>query len=111
MGLFSNSDTTAKQEQILRDITVINNSLREIAMLLDNNGMNKSSINLAGSIISNVEINITRMSNTVQSMSDNQLTGFTVPWMDGRNLGIMTWILSYSTYMDMLANKMESSLK
>jgi hypothetical protein len=90
---------------------MINKAFKDISLLIDSNGMNNSTINSINSILSNVEANITRMSSTVQSMSDSELTGFYVPWVDGRSLGIMTWIASFGTFMNKLSSEMESYIK
>lgn len=110
MGLFSNSETSKKKDSITQDINLINNAFREIAVLIDSRGMNNSTINSINSVLSNVESNVTRMSNTVQSMSDSELTGFTVSWMDGRSIGIMTWIASFGTFMNKLTSEMERNI-
>ena len=111
MGLFFNSDTQNKKDQILRDISLVNAALRNVASTLDNDGMNRSTINSVNSILGNVMSNVTRISNTVQSMTDSQLNGFTVPWIDGRYVGIMTWLLSFSTITDQISNEMESYIR
>lgn len=111
MGLFSNSETTSKKNSIIHDIEMINKAFKDISLLIDSRGMNNSTINAINSILSNVEANITRMSSTVQSMSDSELTGFYVPWVDGRSLGIMTWIASFGTFMNKLSGEMESYIK
>ena len=111
MGLFSNSETTSKKKSIIHDIEMINKAFKDISMLLDSRGMNNSTINSINSILSNVESNINRMSSTVQSMTDSELTGFYVPWVDGRSLGIMTWIASFGTFMNKLSSEMESYIK
>lgn len=108
MGLFSNSETTIKKNLIIHDIELINNAFKDISLLLDSRGMNNSTINAINSILTNVESNITRMSSTVQSMSDSELTGFYVPWTDGRNIGIMTWFASFEIFMNKLTSEMES---
>jgi len=106
MGLFGNSETQNKKDAILRDITVINKALRDIGSLLDK-GMNVSSVNSCSSIIENMESNINRVSTTIQGMSDSELSGFTVPWMDGRYLGIMMWITTFQMVMNKTINEME----
>lgn len=111
MGFFSNSETTSKNNSIIRDIEIINKAFKDISILIDSNGMNNSTINSINSILSNVEANITRMSSTVQSMSDSELIGFYVPWVDGRSLGIMTWIDSFGAFMNKLSSEMESYIK
>jgi hypothetical protein len=108
MGLFFNSETKIKKDQILRDIAIVNNALRNIAITIDENEMNITTINSINSIFVNVETNITRISTIVQGMSDSDLTGFIVPWMDGSYIGIMTWIASFGALMNMLAGEMES---
>jgi len=110
MSLFSNSGTVSKKNLILSDIELINSAFKNISMLIDDRGMNHSTINSINSILSNVESNITRMSNTVQGMTDSELTGFYVPWVDGRSLGIMTWIASFGMFMNKLSADMESSI-
>lgn len=107
MGLFFNSDTQNKKDQILVEIAAINKSLRDVATIIDNQGFNYSSINSINTVISRIESNVQRMSNTVQSMSDSQLSGFMVPWMDGRYIGIMIWIASYGTMMNETVFEME----
>lgn len=111
MGLFFNSDTQNKKDQILRDISLVNAALRNVASTLDNDGMNRSTINSVNSILGNVMSNVTRISNTVQSMTDSQLNGFTVPWIDGRYVGIMMWLLSFSTITNQISNEMESYIR
>ncbi len=111
MGLFSNSETMSKKNSISNDIELINKALKDISLLIDSTGMNNSTINSINSILSKVEANITRMSSTVQSMSDSELTGFYVPWVDGRSLGIMTWIASFGIFMNKLTGEMESYIK
>jgi hypothetical protein len=111
MGLFSNSESASKKNSIIHDIELINKAFKDISLLIDSRGMNNSTINKINSILSNVEANITRMSSTVQSMSDSELTGFYVPWVDGRSLGIMTWIASFGIFMNKLTSEMESKLK
>jgi len=111
MGLFTNSESTNKKNLIIQDIGMINKAFKDISMLLDSRGMNNSTINSINSILSNVESNINRMSSTVQSMTDSELTGFYVPWVDGRSLGIMTWIASFGTFMNKLSSEMESYIK
>lgn len=111
MGLFFNSDTQTKKDQILRDVAIVNAALRNAATILDNNGLNRTTINSVGSILGNVESNVTRISTTVQSMSDSQLTGFNVPWIDGRYIGIMMWLLSMSTMAQQISTEMERYLK
>jgi hypothetical protein len=111
MGLFFNSDTQNKKEQILRDIAVINKSLRDVANLLDNNGMNMTTINNVGSILGNIEETINRVSTTVQGMSDSQLSGFNVPWMDGRYIGIMMWISSFVLTTTKISSEMDDYVK
>lgn len=111
MGLFSNSATTSKKNLIIHDIEMINKAFKDISVLIDSRGMSNSTINSINTILSNVESNITRMSSNVQSMSDSELTGFYVPWVDGRSLGIMTWIASFGTFMNKLTVEMESYIK
>ena len=111
MGLFSNSETTSKKNSIIHDIELINKAFKDISLLIDSRGMNNSTILAINSVLSNVESNITRMSSIVQSMSDSDLTGFYVPWVDGRSLGIMTWIASFGTFMNKLTSEMEAYLK
>ncbi len=111
MGLFSYSETTSKKNSISNDIELINKALKDISLLIDSRGMNNSTINSINSILSKVEVNITRMSSTVQSMSDSELTGFYVPLVDGRSLGIMTWIASFGIFMNKLTSEMESYIK
>jgi hypothetical protein len=107
MGLFFNSEVTNKKNQILSDVAIINQSLRQIANILDNQGVNGSSNNLVNQTLNSIEVNITRTSNNIQSMSDSQLDGFNVPWMDGRYIGIMTYLMSFSTML----NKIEAEFK
>ncbi|MDA3882173.1 MAG: hypothetical protein PF481_02710 [Bacteroidales bacterium] len=111
MGLFSNSETTSKKNSIIHDIEMINKAFKDISLLIDSNGMNNTTINSINSILSNVEANITRMSSNVQSMSDSELTGFYVTWVDGRSIGIMTWIASFGTFMNKISSEMESYIK
>jgi hypothetical protein len=111
MGLFFNSGTQEKKNSIISDIEVINKALKDISLLIDSKGMNNSTINSINSILSTVEVNITRMSSTVQSMSDSELTGFYVTWADGRSVGIMTWIFYFGIFMNMLTDEMESLIK
>lgn len=111
MGIFFNSETQNKKDQILRDIGVINKSLRDIANLLDSNGMNMPTIKSINSILSNIEGNINGVSTTVQGMSDSQLSNFNVPWIDGRYLGIMMWINSFMMVTTKISNEMEEFVK
>lgn len=90
---------------------IINKAFRDISVLIDSRGMNNSTINSINSVLNSVEANITRMSSTVQSMTDSELTGFYVPWVDGRSLGIMTWIASFGTFMNKLTEEMESFIR
>ena len=108
MGLFTSSETTNKRNQILQDIAVINRTLRDVANIIEIQGINGSSVNSITAILTNIEANVVRMSSTVQSMSDSQLTGFTVPWMDGRYIGIMTWIASYGSVMNKTVSEIEN---
>lgn len=108
MGLFFNSGTQDKKDQILRDIAIVNEALRRIANTLDNNGINRATINSVNAILGGIMDNVTRISSTVQSMTDSQLTGFTVPWVDGRYIGIMTWLLSLSTMTDRIDEDFEN---
>jgi hypothetical protein len=110
MGLYTNSETTSKKDSIIHDIGMINKAFKDISFRIDSRGMNNSTINSINSILNNVEANITRMSSTVQSMCDSELTGFYVPWVDGRNLGIMTLIASFGTFMNKLSSEMELHL-
>lgn len=102
MGLFTSSETTNKRNQILQDIAVINQSLRKIADILDNQGINSQSINAVNQVFMNFSNNVERMSSTVQSMRDSQLDGFSVPWMDGRYMGIMMWLGSFNMVMNQI---------
>ena len=111
MGLFFNSDTQIKKNQILRDVAIVNDALRKVATTLDNNGMNEVTINSISSILGSIETNTTRISTTVQSMSDSQLSGFNVPWIDGRYLGIMTWMFTMITMIQQLSTEMENRLR
>ncbi len=111
MGLFFNSGTQDKKDQILRDIAIVNEALRRIANTLDNNGINRATINSVNAILGGIMDNVTRISSTVQSMTDSQLTGFTVPWVDGRYIGIMTWLLSLSTMTDRIDEDFENYIR
>jgi len=108
MGLFTSSETTQKREQILQYISILNRSLRDIANIIDKDGINGSSINTINEIFKKGEENAERMSNIVRSMSDSQLDGFTVPWMDGKYIGIMMWIASYVGIINKMVSKFES---
>jgi hypothetical protein len=44
-------------------------------------------------------------------MTDSELTGFYVPWGDGRSIGIMTWIASYGAFMNIVTGEMKSYIK
>jgi hypothetical protein len=107
MGLFTNSETTFKKNQVSQDVASLNMSLRNIVSILDNQGLNGFTYNSINTILENIEPTMSRMSNTVRCMSDSELSGFTVPWTDGRNLGIMTWITSYCSMMDKIGGEME----
>lgn len=111
MGLLFNSDTNTKKDQILRDIAIVNAALINAATTIDNNGMNRTTINSVGSILKNVTSNVTRISTTVRSMSDSQLSGFSVPWTNGSYIGIMMWLLSMSNMTNQIAADMENYLK
>jgi hypothetical protein len=111
MGLFFNSGTQEKKNQILRDIAIVNEALRKSATTIDNNGINRTTINSVNSILGGVMDNITRVSSTVQSMTDSQCTGFTVPWIDGRYIGIMTWLMSMSTVTNSIAEDFENYVR
>lgn len=108
MGLFTNSDTERKKNQILSDIAIINKSLRDIANLIDSSGMNMFTINSVGTILENVEGNVSRVSSTVQGMNDSQLSNFNAPWIDGRYIHIMMWINSFVMVTNKISNDMEN---
>jgi hypothetical protein len=111
MGLFFNSDLQIKKDQILRDVAIVNNAIRNIATTFDNNGMNVTTINSMGSILENIESNITRINTTVRSMSDSQLSGFNAPWMDGSYYGIQMWLIYCATWGTQISNEIESYAK
>lgn len=108
---FLNSDSQGNKDQILRDVAIVNSALRDIAKIIDLNGINRGTINSINSGFSSIESNVVRISSTVQSMSDSQLSGFNVPWTDGRYLGIMTWLLSMSTMAEKISNEIEQNIR
>ncbi len=111
MGIFTNSETENKRNQILRDVVVVNKALHGSAKVLDMAGIDWYSIDTVNELISSVESKILNISTTVQSMSDSQLDGFKVPWIDGGYIGIMMWLLSTSMLTQQIANDFEKFIK
>ena len=111
MGLFFNSGAKEKKNLILRDIAIVNSTLKDIASILDNQGVNTRTVEMVGSKFNNVMSNIERISSTVQGMTDSQLRGFDVPWIDGRYLGIMMWIASMAMMSEQIAKETENYVK
>lgn len=110
MGFF-NSDSQGSKDQILKDVAIVNNALRDVANIIDLNGINRGTINSINSRFSSIQSNVERISSTVQSMSDSQLSGFNVPWTDGKYIGIMTWLMSMSTMAEKISNQIEQNIR
>ena len=108
MGLFFNSDTQNKKSQILSDVLFVNGALISICTTLDNNGMNSNSIHTISPVMTNMEPKVTRISTTVNSMSESQLQGFTVPWTDGKHVGIMTWLFNLINFSKVIEADIET---
>lgn len=108
MGIFDNSNTKEKKEQILRDISVINFELKKLINIVDNSGgINNTSIKLITPIIEDIEQFASSASTTIQSMSDSELAGFNVPWIDDKHLGVMDWMFNLQTSMQKIISEIE----
>lgn len=105
MGFFFNSNTQDKRDQILRNIAKINKAIRQVDLIITES---KASLPIVRSqvlgVLDQVEGEFADLKNTMDSMSDSQLEGFKVPWIDGVYIGIM----HYSFQMNMFISSIDS---
>jgi hypothetical protein len=106
MGLF-NIESTQKKKEILQNIIVINQTFVHIGYLLDEGKTKYPQINTH---IERIEPNVERVRSLVESMNDFQLLNFNVPWIDGRQIGIMMWFASFQHVLNGISSRMMSSI-